>query len=1519
MYKFIFTSLLLCLSLFTNASVEDKSAFIIVCKTTESNQSFSIPIKQKFGTLYRCKIDWDDDEIYETETYNNSQYDFKNAGEHRIHIIAETLELDPSKWSSEQKNMIIDIAQWGTVKWQSMRSLFSSCSNLKSFSATDKPNLSECEDLGFMFYKASSFNSDISNWDTSNITSMNAMFEGASCFNQDLTEWDTSNVENMETMFSAAKAFNGDISDWDVSQLENMAGMFEHTDNFDGNLSNWNFSSIQNMTKFLYASKGFSSVNYKNLLYALSKSDVQNIDISVWSDLVDNDAIDIKNKLRENNNQIYDLSDETINIQIHLGETVNVFPLSTAQSLFEYYDADYNIICNTDSENFWVDTNNNNQIDASENLITIDTKLSIQELLLIKNKPNLLKQETIEISFDNVLKKAIKKTYIFNCIEPLSEEEDKESFIFQIKTDKPNQEFTLYYNNYANSFIDWDNDGINDFILDFNNYNHTQSHVYAEPGLQTIRIKGMKNKLFPYGSTDELKNMIIDIRQWGTNLWFSMDFMFEGCSNLQTISAKDNPNLSKCTSARGMFKDAISFNANIGNWETSNIKDMSEMFLNATNFNCDLNSWKVQNVETMEFMFSAAVKFNGDIKDWNVEKVKDFNYMFRAAFSFNQNISGWDLSASDYVKDMFNGCSALNQDLSTLIISRNHVDENMILGAYRMDENNLGKYLEKISSINPYINYINICFQDKRNKLKDIVDELKAKSIQIKLIPNEPFEIKIFKDQTYDLSKYIDYSAFFGYKQNPQLKITKSAKYGKIWFDKNENNKLDEDEIALQNQMFSLNEIDKLKYTSVSQDSENLEFVLLENDFEIANLVLNLNIQKLLTEDEDSDALIVEFDIPASSANKNIMFMARNINGAKLNACVDWNNNGVYEEYNMGIISHQFKDSGKHIVRIKGNLNSISFSQYGFSSLSDIRQWGSIEWLSMEEMFKDCPKLTTFSANDKPNLESCNDISSMFENCYNFNGDISDWDMSSVQYMRFAFLGARSFNNDISKWKVSNVKSMSGMFEDCNSFDIDISKWNFDSNNYFHNFLSNAKNFSPTNYKKLLKKLLDYSSSAKSITVSSYVLDQEAQSYKDELINASWQINDLGSCISNHTPILSSLEPVSMDIDKTYKLSISNIYSDEDNDELGGIKIETIPSKGDLWIKNYENYDSQIIEHFSIISDRFVIDPQYIDQIYYTAQKYGDDNISIAMSDGIQYSEAQNLNIYNEAIKISIETDEIISENDSERDIEFQLKKVNDIESEAELEFRIEGLDPSMYEFSNSSVLISNEFQLEKYTVKLNFDDIANVDKHIQIQIVANDKIKLESTTDIIIKEDDFKPIIANSPNFFHLGYDALNSSIIHQFTCSDMDQTENTNFIWELIGDEAFSVNMNTGELYLANKDVLVSGEYDLRICVNDGVNTSSYYDFKIEYDELSTGIEDLAKNYEVKIYKPIGLSEIHIISKEYEIDLVQIYSLDSRLLYSKPSKSKELTITNSLKKGVYIIKLLIENKEIVRKIYLD
>ena len=70
---------------------------------------------------------------------------------------------------------------------------------------------------------------------TSKLTSLNYLFQipGAVMravpkgFNDNITNWDTSNVLSMEEVFSGWPTFNQNISNWDTSKVESMHGMFK--------------------------------------------------------------------------------------------------------------------------------------------------------------------------------------------------------------------------------------------------------------------------------------------------------------------------------------------------------------------------------------------------------------------------------------------------------------------------------------------------------------------------------------------------------------------------------------------------------------------------------------------------------------------------------------------------------------------------------------------------------------------------------------------------------------------------------------------------------------------------------------------------------------------------------------------------------------------------------------------------------------------------------------------------------------------------------------------------------------------------------------------------------------------------------------------------------------------------------------------------------------------------------------------------------------------------------------------
>ena len=73
--------------------------------------------------------------------------------------------------------------------------------------------------MGMIFALATSFNGDLSKWDTSQVTNVEGIFYGATSFNGDLAKWDTRKATNMGLMFEGATSFKGDLSKWDTRSL----------------------------------------------------------------------------------------------------------------------------------------------------------------------------------------------------------------------------------------------------------------------------------------------------------------------------------------------------------------------------------------------------------------------------------------------------------------------------------------------------------------------------------------------------------------------------------------------------------------------------------------------------------------------------------------------------------------------------------------------------------------------------------------------------------------------------------------------------------------------------------------------------------------------------------------------------------------------------------------------------------------------------------------------------------------------------------------------------------------------------------------------------------------------------------------------------------------------------------------------------------------------------------------------------------------------------------------------------
>ena len=99
-------------------------------------------------------------------------------------------------------------------------------------------------------FEDTTFNQNISNWDVSNVISLNQTFKKAYNFNQNINIWDVSNVTDYAETFRGDVGnylFNQPLNNWDTSSAVKMGSMFRGANNFNQPLNNWNTSSVTTM------------------------------------------------------------------------------------------------------------------------------------------------------------------------------------------------------------------------------------------------------------------------------------------------------------------------------------------------------------------------------------------------------------------------------------------------------------------------------------------------------------------------------------------------------------------------------------------------------------------------------------------------------------------------------------------------------------------------------------------------------------------------------------------------------------------------------------------------------------------------------------------------------------------------------------------------------------------------------------------------------------------------------------------------------------------------------------------------------------------------------------------------------------------------------------------------------------------------------------------------------------------------------------------------------------------------
>ena len=240
--------------------------------------------------------------------------------------------------------------------------------------------------------------------------------------------------------------------------------------------------------------------------------------------------------------------------------------------------------------------------------------------------------------------------------------------------------------------VDW-GDGTTPFVVTSANHGSAQHSYGGASGSYTVKISGPVRgwsfgaNVAAYGASAA---MMLRITQWG-DFRFTNTKAFEGCANMQSISAADvpwfeQPNMIGCF--KGCTK--MSLISKLNDWNIYGVETLESFFdgcaalsIVAGSATPDLSGWDVSAVKTMRLMFNNAGNWNGrmfkvtaattslrgmfqlaqvfnnngnsDIGNWDTSKCTDMGFAFSGAKNFNQNISSWSTNLVTSMQSMFAG------------------------------------------------------------------------------------------------------------------------------------------------------------------------------------------------------------------------------------------------------------------------------------------------------------------------------------------------------------------------------------------------------------------------------------------------------------------------------------------------------------------------------------------------------------------------------------------------------------------------------------------------------------------------------------------------------------------------------------------------------------------------------------------------------------------------------------------------------------------------------------------------
>lgn len=182
----------------------------------------------------------------------------------------------------------------------------------------------------------------------------------------------------------------------------------------------------------------------------------------------------------------------------------------------------------------------------------------------------------------------------------------------------------------------------------------------------------------------------LDLSSFNTKKVKNMYAMFDGSTNLRSITLPKGFIGSSVTNLFSMFKDCTSLTElDLSGSNSENVKDMNEMFYDCKALSkLDITSFKTGQVTTMESMFcGCSTLATLDVSSFNTENVTNMWAMFNSCQSLESlDLSGFNTANVTNMVEMFKKCSSLRSlDLSSFNTRKVTAMQSMFEGCTNLE------------------------------------------------------------------------------------------------------------------------------------------------------------------------------------------------------------------------------------------------------------------------------------------------------------------------------------------------------------------------------------------------------------------------------------------------------------------------------------------------------------------------------------------------------------------------------------------------------------------------------------------------------------------------------------------------------------------------------------------------------------------------------------------------------------------------------------------------------------------